>query len=344
MKFTQFSRERKIAITLTENPNAKRSEWLPFLEQARSIVKEMSLFESTLAQDDINWSLFEDESLLEDEDDDLNEAAGDKLESLKTSRNPLARMFRWKSTILAKGKISNVYKKFIMMFAKIMQNDVKVELKKDQVGAGGSGPETKAKMIELNGMLERSKLQQEKVQQELKNAVDKIRDPGFFKAGGIFGLNGDVLDKHVALKNIEMKLLLNEAKIKAAQKVLTPAAMEKLKTEVKQLKAREAKYAAELKSTEDAVKNAIEKDDFTGADADIKVQAEALDQKIAKADEDIEAYREKMATSVDDAGGQEDYAKNITALEKQRKGYMKERQGLMKKAKKVVLGDTKSED
>jgi hypothetical protein len=182
------------------------------------------------------------------------------------------------------------------------------------------------------------------VQTELKNAVDKIRDPGFFRAGGIFGLNDDVLDKHVALKNVEMKLMLNEAKITAAQKVLTPAAMDKLKTEVKQLKAREAKYAAELKSTEDAVKNAIEKDDFTGADADIKNQAEALDQKIAKADEDIEAYRQKMADAVDDEGGQEDYAKNIAALDKQKKGYMKERQSLMKKAKKVVLGSSKSED
>ena len=58
-------------------------------------------------------------------------------------------MFRWKSTIMAKGKIDRVYKKFLTMFAKIMQNDVKVELKKDQVSAGGGGPETKAKLIEL---------------------------------------------------------------------------------------------------------------------------------------------------------------------------------------------------
>lgn len=340
MKFDKFMELKESAVILSGKEAATLSEYKDHINKAADIKAEMKAFEEELAVvESINVSdiLNKDASLFEAEE--LNEAEESKL---KTSTSPIARMFRWRATIVAQKNMDKVYNKAFKELSQLVGNDVKVELKKDEVSKL-SGPESKAKMVELNAMLERSKLQREKIELYKKEAIEKILSPGFFGAGSTFGFNQDVLDKYKALTNNQEQQNLAEFKLKAAQNVLTDTEMEKLKNSVKQLKARETKYATELKQTEDAVKDAMEKDDFSGADSDIKAEKEALDKKIDAVEVDMEDYRNKMADSTDDSK-KEDYSKNLAALEKNKKGYQREMDALMKKAKKVVMGSTKKED
>lgn len=342
MKFDKFVELKESAVILSGKEANTLSDYKDHMNEAAAIKAEMKAFEEELAvieAIDLSDILNEDDSLFENEE--LNEAEEGKL---KTSTSPLARVFRWRATLVAKKNMDKVYKKTLMQLAQIVANDVKTELKKDEVSKL-SGPESKAKMIELNSLLDKSKLQKERVEINKKEALDKILSPGFFRAGSTFGFNQDVLDKYKALKNNEVDQELNDMKLKSAQKVMTDTEINKLKNSVKQLKARETKYATELKQTEDAVKDAMEKDDFTGADADIKAEVESLNKKIEDAESDINDYRDKMASDDDsDKPSKEEFDKNLKALEKNKKGYEDQIEKLKKKAVKVVLGSSKKED
>ena len=345
MKFDKFVELKESAIILSGNPDATLSEYKDHMNEAEIMKAEIKAFEKELAIiESIDYSdiLNEDVS---DDDEYLLEGAineDEKESKLKTSTNPIARLFRWRATLVAKKKIDGVYKKVITAIGQIIANEVKVELKKEEVSKI-AGPEAKAKLKELSALEEKAKLQKEQIQVKKKDALDKIRDPGFFSAGSSFGFNGDVLDKHVALKNIEEAIAMNELRLKAAQNVLTDKEMTKIKESVKQLKAREAKYAAEVRQTEDAVKNAIEKNDYTDADNDIKAEKEDLEKKIDDVEVDIQEYRDKMTDETDDEK-KEDYARNLAALEKNKKGYARDMEKLAKKAKKVVLGSSGKEE
>lgn len=343
MKFEQFVELKESAIILSGNPDATLSEYKDHMNEAATLKAEIKTFEEELAiiesvdfSDILNEDV-SDESLLEGAIDEADEAS-----KLKTSKNPIARLFRWRATLVAKKKMDGIYKKVLAAIGQVIANEVKIEIKKEEVSKI-SGPEAKAKMKELTALEERGKLQKQQIQEKKKTAIEKVKDPGFFSAGSSFGFNDDVLSKHIALKNIEESIATNEMRLKAAQNFLTDDQMTKIKDSVKQLKAREVKYAAEIRQTEDAVKNAIEQNDYTEADNDIKAEKEELERKIDDVEVDIQEYRDKMTDDTDDEK-KEDYAKNLAALIKNKKGYERDMTNLAKKAKKVVLGSSEKEE
>lgn len=342
-KFNEFVALRESAIELSgvDASTAKLSDYKEYIPVAESLIKEFRAeVLAEMVEVDID-SIVANENLTEDDlfegEDTLNEKV-----DLKTSTNPLARAFRWAATLRAKAKVTGVYNQAINALANITGNEIKLEIKRDEISKASSGPETKVKLKELDAMIEDIKIKKEKIADKKKQALEKVKNPGFFGAGGVFGLNNDVIDAHIASLNIEEKLVLNQLKLEQAKKFLTDKEMKDLKTSVQQLKAREAKYKAESQKIEQAVENAIEKDDFTDADADIKERADKLRGEIEDIEADEADYREKMKSEDDDAK-KEDYGKNLEALEKTKQNREKELKGLAKKAQKAVLGSAETE-
>jgi hypothetical protein len=142
--------------------------------------------------------------------------------------------------------------------------------------------------------------------------------------------------------NTKEKLQIAEMRVTQAQKILTDKEMKDLKDSVKQLKAREAKYEQESQNIEQAVKNAVEKQDFTEADQEVKVDAERLKQKIENIDADLDELRSKISNE-DDVEKKKSYEGEYTAMMTDREKAEKELGKLAKKAAKAVLGSTKKE-
>jgi hypothetical protein len=341
-KFNEFQALRESAAILADVDitTCKFADYTHKLEEAAAIREEMANYFSTeLDFVEHDFSVEEDEEFNESE---IFEGVLNEKVDLKTSTNPIARMFRWTATLRAKAKINGVYKKILAAYAGNMGNEIKLEVKRDEIGKI-SGPESKVKMKEIDNMLDAIKQKKEAIAQEKSNAIDKILNPGFFGAGGMFGLNKDVLDKHIALLNAQEKLQLAEARIAQAQKILTDKEMKDLKDSIKQLKAREAKYAAESKNIEQAVQNAVEKADFTEADQEIKVEADRLKEKIVDIDKDLDALRTKISDE-DDKEKKKGFEGEYKAMVEDRTKAEKDLAKLAKKAAKTVLGTTKKED
>jgi hypothetical protein len=309
--------------------------------QSTSVIGDIDLkiFELYLSFDDDD--IYIDDYDVYEENESIEEAAGGEVTGkqggLRTSKNPIARLFRWGNTGAAKKKLTKFYNKLLQELAKITMSELAIEIKKSEM-SGIKGPEAEAKRKEFEAMLEKIKLQKERLAELKKQEVEKI-----LKGGWPFGVNTEVLDQHIALLNNQEKLALVEIRLKNAKTLITDEKMKELKDQVKQLKARETKYNEELKAVEDGVKNSMEKDDYSDADNEVKHEKLAIEKKIDDVDTDIAEYREKMK-STDNENEREDYAKNIESLMKNKESYKKEMGELKKKAKKVVLGSAKSEE
>ena len=336
MKFEKFVELKESAIILSELENPTLADYKSYIKLAEEIKEEMMAFESELGLNESLDYVYLNEDVVINEDEDLNEGLKDKL---RNATNPVAKAWRWMDTLSKKFALDKFYKKMAVENQKIATNEIKLEIKKDQM-SGISGPEATAKRKELDSMLEKIKLQRDKLAEIKKQYIEDTKDPNAILYP--FGVNTEVIDKYVAIKNAEEKLATTEFKIKSARNVLTDKEMKELKDSVKQLKARETKYAEELKNVEEGVKNSIEKDDYSDADNEIKSEKIALDKKIEEVEADIEEYRNKMADASDDSK-KEDYAKNLAALEKNKANYQKDKKKLAIKAKKTVLGSTKAE-
>jgi hypothetical protein len=341
-KFNEFQELREAAIILAgvDEKTCKLSDYIHKIEEAAAIKKEMTdYFLNEMEEVKIEFDMMdESEGFNESE---LNEGELNEKVDLKTSTNPLAKMFRWAATLRAKAKITAAYKASLAGLATITANEIKLEVKKDEIGKV-AGPEAKVKMKEIDAMIETIKQKKELVTQKRQEAVDKTLNPGFFGAGGTFGLNKDVLDKHIALMNTQEKLQIAEMKVTQAQKILTDKEMKTLKDSVKQLKAREAKYAQESKNIEQAVANAVEKQDFTEADQEIKVEAERQKEKIKDIDKDLDDLRAKISDEADEEK-KKGYEGEYKAMMADRSKAEKDLDKLAKKAAKTVLGSSSKE-
>jgi hypothetical protein len=142
--------------------------------------------------------------------------------------------------------------------------------------------------------------------------------------------------------NTQEKLQIAEMKVTQAQKILTDKEMKTLKDSVKQLKAREAKYAQESKNIEQAVANAVEKQDFTEADQEIKVEAERQKEKIKDIDKDLDDLRAKISDEADEEK-KKGYEGEYKAMMADRSKAEKDLDKLAKKAAKTVLGSSSKE-
>lgn len=339
MKFNKFVELKKVATILAEDGAYKENMSKAQLikeELENFYVNELEDYTVHLLEEESEEDTFEDSI---DESDDINEASSQ--EGLKSSKNVLARIFRWRATLAAKKRISNAFKKYLAALASIQANEIKLKIKLEEIGRI-SGPEAKAKKEEISGMLEKVKLGREKIEQEKADKMIKIKDPGILRAGGAFGLNIDVLDRYIGMQNTTMKIKLADMRIQQAQKILTDNEMKNLKDSIKSLNARETKYEQELKNTEQAIQNDIEKEEMSGADASIKKEADQLQKEIDKIDENMAALRERMADADDDVKRNLD--KEYKELKADRESKEKKYQGLAKKAKKAILGSASKEE
>jgi len=341
-KFNEFQELREAAIILAgvDEKTCKLSDYIHKIEEAAAIKKEMAdYFLNEMEEIKIEFDMM-DESEGFDESE-LNEGELNEKVDLKTSANPLARLFRWQATLRAKAKITAAFKESLAAQATVTANEIKLEVKRDEIGKI-AGPESKVKMKEIDAMIDTVKQKKDLIAQKRAEKLDKIKKPGFFGPGGIFGLNNDVIDKHIALMGTQEKLQLAEMKVTQAQKILTDKEMKDLKDSVKQLKAREAKYAQESKNIEQAVQNAVEKQDFTEADQEVKVEAERVKAKIVDIDKDLDELRTKIADETDDEK-KKGYDAEYKAIMADKDKAEKELGKLAKKAAKAVLGTSKAE-
>jgi hypothetical protein len=338
-KFNEFQYIRETAIVLAgvDEKTCTLSDYKHKIDEAMAIKEEMSnFFESEITEVELDFNLIEESEDIEDlhESEMLNE-------DLKTSKNPLARMFRWAATLRAKAKINGVFKQSFQATSQVTTNLIKLEVKRDEIGKV-SGPESKVKMKEIDNMMDSVKQKLDMINQKKQEKLEDIKNPGFFGAGGVFGLNQDVLDRYITLMNTKEKLEISEMKVAQAQRILTDKEMKDLKDSIKQLKAREAKYQAESDNIEQAVKNAVEKADFTEADQEIKVEAVRIKDKIENIDNDLDALRDKIAAE-DDVDKKKDFSKEYEIMVRDRSKAEKELDGLAKKAAKTVLGSSSKE-
>jgi hypothetical protein len=334
-KFEEFQSLREAAILLAgvDEKTCKLSDYAHKLEEAAEIKKEIQNYMLT-EMEEVVLDFSDLDETNESEYDDLLEAELLEKIDLKTSTNPLARLFRWVSTLRAKKKIESVYKASLQAKAASTANEIKLEVKKDEV-AKISGPESKVKSKEIDGMLDVIKQKREMIDQKKKDQLDKIQ------AGGLFGINKDVIDKHIALMNAQEKLQLAEMKANAAKTILTDKQMADLKNSIKTLKARDTKYTQELAKVEQRVKDSVDKDKYEGEDKDMAEELDAQREKIQNIDSNIEEVKAKQENAKDDE--KKELAAKIVDLQRDKKAASRQMDKIEKKAAKSLLGSVSTE-
>jgi hypothetical protein len=238
-------------------------------------------------------------------------------------------------------RISILYKSIYRAHEKLTTNEVKLQIKRDEISKIG-GPESKIKVAEIDAMLEKLRLQREMIMQKKNDALEKIKNPGFFRAGAIFGLNQDMLDRLIIMKNTQEKIVVADIKMKSAQKVLTDNEINELKRRIISLKARDTKYTEELKRTEANIIKSMETEEVTGGDVEIKKQLDGVLRKIADVESDIAKTKEEISVEKDEKK-KEVLVRSYAKDEKYLKTLDQEKNDIMVKAKEAILGSTSKE-